>query len=82
VVLTGGLIGRVSAADPGPVVLVEIADRVKVRVLRKDVVEVHTDDPGKPAAPSGDKPASKPAVAKPSSDKPADKPSKDGAASA
>ncbi|KIG18175.1 Preprotein translocase subunit YajC [Enhygromyxa salina] len=38
VVLTGGLIGRISRVDED-IVVVEIADKVKVRVLKKDVAD-------------------------------------------
>jgi preprotein translocase subunit YajC len=38
VVLTGGLLGRVSRVDDDIVVL-EIADKVKVRVLKKDIAD-------------------------------------------
>ncbi|PRQ07489.1 preprotein translocase subunit YajC [Enhygromyxa salina] len=38
VVLTGGLIGRISRVDDD-IVVVEIADKVKVRVLKKDVAD-------------------------------------------
>ena len=36
IVLTGGLLGRISRVDDD-IVIVEIADKVKVRVLKKDV---------------------------------------------
>ncbi len=38
IVLTGGLLGRISKID-GAVATVELADRVKVRVLKKDIVD-------------------------------------------
>ena len=38
IVLTGGLLGRISRVDDD-VVIVEIADKVKVRVLKKDVAD-------------------------------------------
>ena len=38
IVLTGGLIGRISRVDED-IVVVEIADKVKVRVLKKDVAD-------------------------------------------
>lgn len=39
VVLGGGILGRISNTDDDTVWVVEIADRVKVRVLRKDIVD-------------------------------------------
>lgn len=38
IVLTGGLLGRISSLDDD-VAIVEIADRVKVRVLKKDIAD-------------------------------------------
>ncbi len=38
IVMTGGLLGRISRVDED-IVLVEIADKVKVRVLKKDVAD-------------------------------------------
>jgi preprotein translocase subunit YajC len=38
IVLTGGLLGRISRIDED-VAIVEIADRVKVRVLKKDIAD-------------------------------------------
>lgn len=38
IVLTGGLLGRISRIDD-EVAIVEIADRVKVRVLKKDIAD-------------------------------------------
>jgi preprotein translocase subunit YajC len=38
IVLTGGMIGRISRVDDD-IVVVEIADKVKVRVLKKDVAD-------------------------------------------
>ena len=38
IVLTGGLLGRISRIDDD-VAIVEIADRVKVRVLKKDIAD-------------------------------------------
>ena len=38
IVLTGGLLGRISKVEDD-IVIVEIADRVKVRVLKKDVAD-------------------------------------------
>lgn len=38
IVLTGGLLGRISRVDDD-IVIVEIADKVKVRVLKKDVAD-------------------------------------------
>ena len=39
VVIGGGILGRVSNLDDPKVAVVEIADRVKIRVLRKDIVD-------------------------------------------
>lgn len=38
VVLTGGMLGRVSRID-GEIAVVEVADKVKVRVLKKDITD-------------------------------------------
>jgi preprotein translocase subunit YajC len=38
IVLTGGLLGRISRIDDD-IAIVEIADRVKVRVLKKDIAD-------------------------------------------
>ncbi|HVH98190.1 MAG TPA: preprotein translocase subunit YajC [Enhygromyxa sp.] len=38
IVLTGGLLGRISSIDDD-VAIVEIAERVKVRVLKKDIAD-------------------------------------------
>jgi len=39
VVIGGGILGRISNLDDPKVAVVEIADRVKIRVLRKDIVD-------------------------------------------
>lgn len=39
VVLSGGLLGRVSNLDDPKIAVIELADRVKVRVLRKEIVD-------------------------------------------
>lgn len=39
VVVGGGILGRISNADDPKVAVVEIADRVKIRVLKKDIVD-------------------------------------------
>jgi preprotein translocase subunit YajC len=39
VVIGGGILGRISNADDDKVAVVEIADRVKIRVLKKDIVD-------------------------------------------
>ncbi len=39
VVIGGGIFGRISNLDDPKVALIEIADKVKVRVLRKDIVD-------------------------------------------
>lgn len=38
IVLTGGLLGRISRVDDD-IVIVELADKVKVRVLKKDIAD-------------------------------------------
>lgn len=40
VVLGGGILGRISNADDPKICVVEIADRVKVKVLRKDISDL------------------------------------------
>lgn len=60
VVLGGGILGRVSNIDEA-VAVVEIADKVKVRVLKKDIVDLQehalkTDDK---SAPKGDEASAK-----------------------
>lgn len=54
IVLTGGLLGRISKIEPDDeVVVVELAERVKVRVLKKDIVDLESNalkkDDKKPA---------------------------------
>ena len=39
VVLGGGILGRISNADDPTVAIVEIADKVKIRVLKKDIAD-------------------------------------------
>ena len=51
IVLGGGIIGRISNNDDPKVLVVEIADKVKVRVLRKDVADLY--DPNAPAGKEG-----------------------------
>jgi preprotein translocase subunit YajC len=54
VVIGGGILGRVSNMDDPKIAVVEIADKVKVRVLKKDLVDTQAaalDDKGK----AGDK---------------------------
>ena len=57
VVLGGGILGRISNADDDKIAVVEIADRVKVRVLKKDIIDTQAaalkDDKDK--AKAGDK---------------------------
>jgi preprotein translocase subunit YajC len=53
VVLGGGILGRISNADDEKIAVVEIADRVKVRVLKKDIVDTQAaalEDKSKAAA--------------------------------
>jgi preprotein translocase subunit YajC len=56
VVLTGGLLGRISRLDE-KIAVVELADKVKVRVLRKDIVD--TEDAAVGATAEGEKAADK-----------------------
>lgn len=70
VVIGGGILGRISNLDDPKVAVVEIADKVKIKVLRKDIVDAATaalaDEKGKPAAKeSKDDKADEPADAKP-----------------
>lgn len=53
IVLTGGVLGRVSKVE-GPVAVVEIADKVKIRVLTKDIADFE-DNALKPDAKDKDK---------------------------
>lgn len=49
VVIGGGILGRIANLDDPKVAVVEIADKVKIKVLRKDIVdagEAATKDPG------------------------------------
>ena len=39
VVIGGGIIGRISNLDDPKIAIVEIADKVKIKVLRKDIVD-------------------------------------------
>lgn len=39
VVIGGGIFGRISNVDDPKIAIVEIADKVKIRVLRKDIVD-------------------------------------------
>jgi preprotein translocase subunit YajC len=51
VVIGGGILGRISNADDEKIAIVEIADRVKVRVLKKDIVDTQAaalEDKAKP----------------------------------
>lgn len=43
VVLTGGIIGRVSSLGDDGIAVVELADKVKIRVLRKDISDLLDD---------------------------------------
>jgi preprotein translocase subunit YajC len=59
IVLTGGLLGRISRVDDD-VVVVEIAEKVKVRVLKKDIADLEEnvlkkDDAKKDEAKAKDK---------------------------
>lgn len=62
VVLGGGILGRISNADDEKIAVVEIADRVKIRVLKKDIVDTQAaalEDKSKAAAKDKDKPKDK-----------------------
>ncbi len=54
VVLGGGILGRISNADDDKIAIVEIADKVKIRVLKKDIADTQAaalaDDKSKAAA--------------------------------
>jgi preprotein translocase subunit YajC len=56
IVLTGGLLGRISKLEE-KVAVVELADKIKIRVLRKDIVD--TEDAVLGAPSEGDKGADK-----------------------
>jgi preprotein translocase subunit YajC len=52
VVIGGGILGRISNAEDPKVAVVEIADKVKIRVLKKDIVDTKAaalKDEAKPA---------------------------------
>jgi preprotein translocase subunit YajC len=58
VVIGGGILGRISNLDDPKIAVVEIADRVKIRVLRKDIVDAAEaalkDEKAAPAAKKAD----------------------------
>jgi preprotein translocase subunit YajC len=54
IVLTGGMLGRISRVDDD-VVVVEIADKVKVRVLKKDIADLEENVLKKDEAKAKDK---------------------------
>lgn len=71
VVIGGGILGRISNLDDPKVAVVEIADRVKIRVLRKDILDAAEAAMKDPA---GAKPEPKPeAKPEPKAAKKADK---------
>ena len=43
IVLQGGILGRISNLDDPKIAVVEIADRVKIRVLKKDIVDTQAN---------------------------------------
>lgn len=44
IVLTGGLLGRISKIEPDDdIVVVELAEKVKVRVLKKDIADLESN---------------------------------------
>lgn len=53
VVIGGGILGRVTNADDPKLAVVEIADRVRIKVLKKDIID--TREAALEAAPSYDK---------------------------
>ncbi len=62
IVLTGGLLGRISKIEPDDeVVVVELAEKVKVRVLKKDIADLESNalkkDDKKASESKSDKPA-------------------------
>jgi preprotein translocase subunit YajC len=61
VVIGGGIIGRISNLDDPKIAIVEIADKVKIKVLRKDIVDsaeaALKDDKAAPAKKADDKSA-------------------------
>lgn len=64
VVLGGGILGRISNADDDKIAIVEIADKVKIRVLKKDISDTQAgamaDDKSKKGSDKGsDKTSSK-----------------------
>lgn len=64
VVLGGGILGRISNADDDKIAVVEIADKVKVRVLKKDISDTQAaaladTGKGKAEGKAGGKDASK-----------------------
>ena len=65
VVLGGGILGRISNWDDPKVAVIEIADKVKVRVLKKDIADSQeaalAEEAGKDKASSKDKTKDKPA---------------------
>lgn len=80
VVIGGGILGRVSNMDDPKIAVVEIADKVKVRVLKKDLVDTQAsalegDGKAKPA----DKAKEDKAAADAKSDNKSDKEARKGA---
>lgn len=63
VVIGGGILGRISNLDDPKIAVVEIADKVKVRVLRKDIVDTveaaMKDDKKAAPAPKADEKSTK-----------------------
>jgi preprotein translocase subunit YajC len=44
IVLTGGLLGRISRIEPDdPVAIIELADKLKIRVLKKDITDLESN---------------------------------------
>lgn len=44
IVLTGGLLGRISRIEPDdPVAIIELADKIKIRVLKKEITDLESN---------------------------------------
>lgn len=71
VVIGGGILGRISNLDDPKIAVVEIADKVKIRVLRKDLVD--SQDAALKDADRGAKAAKSEKPAKSESSEPASK---------
>jgi preprotein translocase subunit YajC len=72
VVIGGGILGRISNADDAKVAVVEIADKVKIRVLKKDIVDTKAAALKDESKPADKKPDDKKSDDKKADDKKAD----------